>query len=85
MRTEQLKLNHMYEISKGNAPDYMTSKFEKSNNIHVRPTRNSMSVFNIPSHNMCYLTTTTIHRAYIQRTLSDTILMEHYSLTLYFA
>ena len=33
MRTEQLKLNHMYEISKGNAPDYMTSKFEKSTNI----------------------------------------------------
>ena len=32
MRTEQLKLNHMYEISKGNAPDYMTSKFEKSTN-----------------------------------------------------
>ena len=53
MRTEQLKLNHMYEISKGNAPDCMTSKFEKSNNIHV--TRNSMSVFNIPSHNMCYV------------------------------
>ena len=24
MRTEQLKLNHMYEISKGNPPDYMT-------------------------------------------------------------
>ncbi len=43
----------MYEISKGNAPDCMTSKFEKSNNIHV--TRNSMSVFNIPSHNMCYV------------------------------
>ena len=47
MRTEQLKLNHMYEISKGNAPDYITSEFEKkSTNIH--DTGNSMSVFTIP-------------------------------------
>ena len=49
MRTEQLKLNHMYDISKGNAPNYMTSMFEKSNNTH--DTRNSMSVFTIPRVN----------------------------------
>ena len=49
MRTEQLKLNHMYEISNGTAPNYMTSMFEKSNNTH--DTRNSMSVFTIPRVN----------------------------------
>ena len=46
MRTEQLKLNNMYKISNGTAPNYMTSMFEKSNNTH--DTRNSMSVFTIP-------------------------------------
>ena len=49
MRTEQLKMNHMYEISNGTAPNYMTSMFEKSNNTH--DTRNSMSVFTIPRVN----------------------------------
>ena len=49
MKTEQLKLNHRYEI----APDYMTSTFEKSINTH--DTRNSMSVFTIPRVNNCGL------------------------------
>ena len=34
MRTEQLQLNHIHAISKGNAPNHMTSTVEKSNNTH---------------------------------------------------
>ena len=37
MRTEQLKLNHMYEISNGTAPNYMTSMFEKNQIILMIP------------------------------------------------
>ena len=42
MTTEQLKFIHIYNISKGNAPEYMNCQFEKSTIIH--DTRNKIFV-----------------------------------------
>ena len=47
-RVTQLKLNHVFKIFNGTAPDYLGQFFTRTRSIHSISTRNSAENFHIP-------------------------------------